>query len=118
MSKTIAVIGSRGFNDYNCFKERIKFFTQNIENYSFTSGGANGADKFISDYCKEFGYELTEHLPDYNKYSGKVAPIKRNHLIVEDADLLIAFWDGVSRGTAYTLKLADKKGIPIRIVKI
>ena len=116
--KTIAVIGSRGYNDYEYFKEIIKFFTQNIESYRYVSGGAkSGGDRLISDYCKEFGFEVIEHLPDYDKYPGKVAPLKRNHLIVEDADMLIAFTNG-SSGTAYTLKLAEKKGIPIRIVNI
>jgi len=117
--KYIAVIGSRGFNDYSLFVENLEYYIQNIkENITFVSGGANGTDSLVKRYCTENNLPLIEFLPDYEKYSGKVAPIKRNDQIVEKSDMLIAFWDGVSRGSDYTIKLAAKKGLLIRIVRI
>jgi len=118
--KTIAVIGSRSFNQYEYFKNKLQFLISNLkEDIQFVSGGAkSGADNLIKRFCAEENYKLIEHLPDYEKYSGKVAPIKRNHLIVDDADLLIAFHNQVSKGTAYTIKLAQKKEIPLRIIKL
>ena len=38
-----------------------------------------------------------EFLPEYARY-GKSAPLKRNLQIIDYADLVIAFWDGSSRG--------------------
>jgi len=40
----------------------------------------------------------------------------RNKLIVEECDCLIAFWDGTSRGTKYTIDYAHQLGKPIKIV--
>ena len=54
---------------------------------------------------------LTEFLPEYEKY-GRSAPLKRNLLIINYADEVIAFWDGASKGTKYVIdncKKMDKK---------
>lgn len=42
----------------------------------------------------------------------------RNAALIKDADLLLAFWDGKSRGTKMTIDLANKKGIAISIVQL
>ena len=60
------------------------------------------------------GLSYIEILPDYQLY-GKGAPLKRNMQIVECADLVVAFWDGVSRGTKYTIDLCSRKKIPVQI---
>jgi hypothetical protein len=41
---------------------------------------------------------------------------RRNKLIVENSDLVIAFWDGVSRGTESSIDLAKKMGKTLYIV--
>lgn len=120
MINKIAVIGSRGFDEYVYFSEKLEYLISKIDGeIEFVSGGCKtGADALIKRYCKEHKYRLIEFLPDYNKYAGKVAPIKRNDEIVNYATHLIAFYDGVSKGTGYTLKVAEKKQIPIKTVKI
>lgn len=120
MINKVAVIGSRGFDAYVYFCEKLELIISKLEGeIEYISGGcSSGGDALISRYCKENGLKLTEYLPDYIKYSGKVAPIKRNDTIVENSTHLIAFYDGASRGTGYTLKVAEKKGIPIRIITI
>lgn len=114
----IAVIGSRSFLDFELFTAKIEYLIQDIkEEIEFVSGGAKGADSLCKRYCEENNYKIIEFLPEYDKYPPKVAPLKRNHQIVDYADMLIAFTTG-SSGTAYTIKLAEKKEIPIRIIKI
>ena len=114
----IAVIGSRTFLDFNLFSAKLEHLIQNIkEDIEFTSGGAIGTDQLCKRYAEENNYKITEFLPDYKAFPPKVAPLKRNHQIVDYADMLVAFTTG-SNGTAYTIKLAEKKGIPIRIIKI
>ncbi len=115
----IAVIGSRGFSDYPLFCEKLEYLIQNLKGeITFVSGGCkSGGDRLISEYCKEKGLPLIEHLPDWDTFSKK-AGFLRNQLIVDDADCLIAFWDGISKGTLSSIKMAEKKGIKIKIVKI
>jgi len=119
MENKIAVVGSRGYNNYDYFEAQIKYLTMNMQgDITFVSGGcSSGADKLIKDFCKEYNYELIEFLPNWDLY-GKSAGFKRNQLIVEEATHLIAFWNKKSKGTESSVKLAEKKNIPIRIVEI
>lgn len=115
----IAVIGSRGFSDYKLFREKLEYLIKDLgEDFIFISGGCpTGGDALIKKYCAENNYELIEHLPDWDQF-GKRAGFLRNQLIIDDATHLICYWDGVSKGTLSSIKIAEKKEIPIRIVKI
>ena len=93
----------------------------NIEEYlpngvtEIVSGGAKGIDSEAAKFAISHNIKLTEFLPDYERY-GRGAPLKRNVQIVDYADAGLAFWDGVSRGTKYTIDLFHKCGKPITIV--
>ena len=100
----VAVIGSRGLTVRNLGDYLPKETTEII------SGGAKGVDTSAHDYAKANGIKLTEFLPDYKKYPGRVAPLKRNILIIEAADLVLAFWDGKSRGTKFIIDNCRKIG--------
>ena len=81
------------------------------------SGGAIGADTYARDFARKKGLKLIEFFPNYEKY-GKIAPLVRNKLIVEECDCLIAFWDGKSRGTKFTLDYAKERNKPVKIIAI
>lgn len=116
--KMIAVIGSRGYDDYQHFSAWVHYYTQNILNACFVSGGCpSGADKLIEDYASDNYLPAVIFYPQYFEY-GKRAPLERNKQIVEASNMLIAFWDGKSTGTAHTIGLAREKNIPIRIINI
>ncbi len=76
---------------------------------------ARGIDTCAREYAKAHGLKLTEFLPDYERY-GNGAPLRRNLEIIGYADAVFAFWDGKSRGTAYTIKKAQDIGKPVRII--
>ena len=73
------------------------------------SGGAVGIDTLAEQYADAHGIEKLIIRPEYEKF-GRAAPIKRNEAMVDLCDAVLAVWDGSSRGTAYTLKYARKKG--------
>ena len=114
----IAVVGSRGFEDYDFFRAKLEYLIKDLgEEIDYVSGGCkSGADALIKKYCLENQYEIIEHLPNWELY-GKRAGFIRNQLIIDDATHLIAFWDGKSRGTLSSIKMAEKKEIPIKIIK-
>ena len=97
----VAIVGSRNIQDneywYNKICENIPANCTEI-----VSGGADGIDILGRRYSKEHGLLLTEFWPEYNKY-GKAAGFVRNTLIVEYAHMVLAFWDGKSKGTADTV---------------
>lgn len=104
----VAVIGSRGLQVNDLGKYLPDEVTEII------SGGARGVDTSAREYAMEHGLKLTEYLPEYNKY-GRGAPLKRNITIIENADLVLAFWDGSSRGTKYVIENCKKRNIPLKI---
>ena len=104
----VAVIGSR------------ELLVDNLEDYlpeettEIISGGARGVDASAKDYALQHGLKQTEYLPEYARY-GRTAPLKRNITIIENADLVLAFWDGASRGTKYVIDNCKKRNIPVKI---
>ena len=107
----LAIIGSR-----TCPPVDIEAYLKYIPD-TIVSGGAIGADTYAKEFAIKHNLKLIEFLPDYEKY-GRKAPLVRNKLIVEECDCLIAFWDGKSRGTKFTLDYAERMGKPTKIVKI
>ncbi len=112
----IAVIGSRTLVDYNLVEETL-LASVNPEEDTIISGGATGADQLGEHFANEYHIKKIVHKPDYKQY-GKAAPFIRNQLIIDDADYVIAFWDGKSKGTADTILKAQKKGIDVLHIQI
>lgn len=104
----LAIIGSRSIAD-PCLEEHVPSETTLI-----ISGGANGVDKIAEQYADIHKLSKLIIRPQYQKY-GRGAPIVRNKLIVDAADEILAFWDGVSKGTKSVIDYAEKRGKPIRI---
>lgn len=78
------------------------------------SGGAKGIDTCAASYAKAHHIALREFLPDYASF-GKSAPLRRNIQIVRDAELVIAFWDGSSKGTKFVIDYCRAHGIPLQL---
>lgn len=100
----IAIVGSRDL----VVDGLEKYLPDGVE--EIVSGGAKGIDSCAREYALRNNIKLTEFLPDYKRYGGRAAPLKRNLQIAEYADMVIAFWDGVSTGTKYTIDEARKRG--------
>ena len=98
-----AVVGSRNLN--------VKFIRYYIPaaTSEIVSGGAKGVDAFAKKYAEEMNCKYTEFLPDYEKY-GRVAPLRRNDEIIDYADIVVAIWDGKSKGTKYVIDKCKKIG--------
>ena len=67
------------------------------------SGGACGVDTLAEQAARELCIPIQILRPDYRTH-GRLAPLVRDDKIVQQADLVLAFWDGSSSGTAYTLR--------------
>jgi hypothetical protein len=107
----VAVIGSRGFDDYELVKTTLSPFQIKL----LVSGGANGADSLGERYAKENNIETLIFKPDWKKH-GAAAGVLRNTYIVNNADTIIAFWDGESKGTKDSITKAEKLGKPTIII--
>lgn len=106
----VAIIGSRSI------KVNISKYVP-PEMTELVSGGAVGVDTLAEEYADEHVIPKVIFKPDYARY-GKFAPLKRNELIVDAADLVIAIWDGKSRGTRYTMDYARRVGKRLIVYRI
>jgi len=106
----VAVIGSRKL------KIDLSFYIPKNATEIIT-GGAYGIDKIAEVYADTHQIKKTVLKPEYELY-GKGAPLKRNDLIIEYADYIIAIWDGRSRGTKYVIDHSVAQGKPVKVIKI
>lgn len=104
----VAVIGSRGLS----VSDLGRFLPANTT--EIISGGATGIDTSAKEYALTHGIKLTEFLPEYTLY-GRAAPLKRNITIIENADIVLAFWDGKSRGTKFVIDSCHRLGVEVRV---
>jgi predicted Rossmann fold nucleotide-binding protein DprA/Smf involved in DNA uptake len=111
----VAVIGSRTFTNYAQLAQELDKLALTTPIAGLASGGAIGADQLVRRYASERGLPLQEFLPDYARY-GRRAPLQRNRLIIEAASLVIGFHDGLSKGTAHSLRIARALGVPAIVV--
>jgi hypothetical protein len=103
----IAVVGSKKFNDYEKFKEIMDEFLKDFKDVEFVSGGADGADSLAQRYARDNGIPIKIYYSNWRRFKKAAGPI-RNKQIWEDADIGIAFWNGKSRGTWYSLKFSKE----------
>lgn len=95
------------------------------------SGMARGADITAYNLFKSWGmvihpfpadwYDMSEPcVPKYNK-QGKLynalAGMKRNHAMGDFADVLLAFWDGESKGTKDMINYMETLDKPLTVVR-
>jgi len=108
----VAVIGSRSFNDY----DKMKSILDDMEITTIVSGGAIGADSLGAYYAKKHNIPTLIFKPDWDKH-GKAAGFIRNKLIINSSDVVVAFWDGESKGTKHSIDIANKLSKEVIIIK-
>lgn len=113
----ILVCGSREWHDYFAIKRR---FQELPKKTTIISGAARGVDQAAARIGAAMGFKIDEFPAEWT-VAGIYRPgagRERNILMLEqEPDLVIAFWDGESKGTAHTIREAKKRGIQVEIIK-
>lgn len=110
--KKVAIVGSRKFKRLATVKEYVESLPLDT---IIVSGGALGVDEVAETTAIAKGMTSKIFKPNWKKFGLAAGPI-RNAQIVEEADEIVAFWDGESKGTANTIKLARQAGKPLKII--
>lgn len=111
--KKVAVIGSRTIHKAPGVGKIIA--AQNP--VEIVGGGCMGATKIGKKYAEVFELKYVEFLPDYGRY-GRIAPHVRNEEIAKYCDVMIAIWDGKSKGTKSEMEKARRKGKKVIIFRV
>lgn len=126
MKQRIIIAGSRNFNNYLYLEYVVdryfaKFVTDK-QGVQIISGTAKGADSLGELYAEKHGIEVIRCPANWDKY-GRAAGYRRNEemAILSMSDgytgVLLAFWDGQSRGTKHMIDLAEKHNVKVYIIK-
>lgn len=109
----VIIAGSRNFQDFELLEAKMDFFLSQVKSEKkivIVCGKAKGADILGERYGRKNGYEVRE-FPALWDTEGKSAGYRRNVRMAENADALVAFWDGKSRGTEHMISIAAKKNV-------
>lgn len=100
-----AIVGSRDFNDYSQLHWVLDRIRLMFAIDGFVSGGAKGADSLAETYARSCKIPIEVIKPDWEQF-GRSAGMIRNREIIKAADIVVAFWDGRSRGTKNSIDRA------------
>lgn len=114
MSLRVIIAGGRDFDDYlglcvicdKAFSKQSKI--------EIVCGMAKGADTLGERYGKDKGYKINYFEAKWDLF-GKSAGYRRNEEMAKNADALIAFWDGDSKGTKHMIDLAKKYNLKVKV---
>lgn len=109
----VLVTGSRDYLSPERVKERID---QLPPHSTVIHGGARGPDSVAGIYAACTGHRVLTFKADWEAHGKKAGVIRNLLMLDEQPDLVIAFWDGSSRGTAHTIKEAQRRGIKVEII--
>ena len=115
----VIIAGTRSFNDYELLRDSCNNLLsekQQTHTVVVISGTARGADQMGERYARERGFQFRRFPADWEQY-GKSAGHIRNAKMADNADALIAFWDGQSRGTKNMIDNARRKGLAVRVIQ-
>lgn len=113
MSLKVGIVGSRYYNNYREFKDKILEIYKPESIGEIVSGGCRGTDMMAERFGREFGIKIKIFEANWDKY-GKSAGPKRNKEIVSYSDFIIAFLAKNSEGTKNTIEACIKTGKKIQ----
>lgn len=115
----IAISGSRNFNDYNYISLVLDRLVT-IPDLKIHVGDANGVDTCVVNYCNINNVPYQKFVANWykNGYLDRSEGPRRNAEIIKDAQLLVAFPQGISKGTRGAIKQATRKGISVHVIEV
>lgn len=115
--KSVIIAGSRNYHNKKFLFNMAGWWygtLQTTPEIEVISGGANGADKLGEKWAEYMGFPVRQYLPDWEGH-GKKAGILRNVEMAKVGDVLLAFWDGESKGTKHMIDEALRRGLEVHV---
>lgn len=126
----IIVAGGRDFNDCDLLSTTLlgiieNLITTNILDKSlqleFISGTCRGADILGEQFAESCGYKIKRFPANWEGFGKRAGYIRNGYMAkyASEADIgiLVAFWDGSSRGTGHMINIAKRYGLDVKVIK-
>lgn len=113
----VIVAGSRTITSYDLVRAVVdqSGFLHVEGPHEVLSGHARGVDQLAERYAREYNYTLRIIPAQWERY-GRQAGFIRNEEMADNADALVAIWDGKSRGTKHMIDTAKRKGLKVFVL--
>lgn len=116
----LIIAGSRDIEDYDLIRQLVMksgFWKKYGKSIEVVCGMARGVDRVGLDFAKKNGLQWHERPADWNSH-GKAAGHVRNAQMADEADALLAVWDGKSPGTKGMIDVARAKGLEVKAYSV
>ncbi len=115
----MTTIGFTGHRNRTVDPARLHALAAEFPGATWVHGNADGFDTqvryFIQRFGEQYGLTPVKLLPRYDLYPPQEAPLVRDREIVDQADFLVACWDGREvGGTYYTRNYAKANQKEVR----
>lgn len=120
----VIIAGGRDFNDFDALEGEMRVLywsgAPGLDGWDLdleiVSGGARGADVLGERFALENMMEVKSFPANWDEH-GKSAGYRRNAQMADYADVLVAFWDGMSRGTKHMIDLALDCSLEVHVYR-
>ena len=120
----VCIIGSRSLDKAEDIFPIIDRFIKEhgTGTLTFLLGSAKGVDPLSKKYAESRGIDVVEFLPYHlidttTEFNSKYFFVRTKQMI-DNADKVLAIWDTRSKGTEYGIKYAQKRNLPVMVVKV
>ena len=110
----LIVAGGRDCTDEQVLFRALKKFPELSEPDEIVCGMAKGADYLGFNWATCLDIPIAKFPADWNRHGRKAGPL-RNIEMGDYADVLLALWDGKSRGTKHMIEYMRKLNKPVFI---
>ena len=108
----VAIVGSRHFAD----PERVTDYVNGLAaGSSVITGSASGVDAAATKAARARGLGVQVMPASFDEMADPSKSAARNQKLVDACDVLVAFWDGASKGTRTTVERALDAGKEVHV---
>ncbi len=106
------MVGSRHFAGLARVGDYVKSLPAGA---SIVTGSASGVDATATKAAREKGIPVQVIAASFEELADAGRSAARNQRLVDSCDVLVAFWDGVSKGTRGTVERALDAGKDVHV---
>jgi predicted Rossmann fold nucleotide-binding protein DprA/Smf involved in DNA uptake len=108
----VAIVGSRHFSE----PDRVADYVRSLPaKASILTGSASGVDAAATKAAREKGIPVQVMPASFDEMADASKAAARNQRLVDACDVLVAFWDGGSKGTRATVERALDSGKEVHV---
>ena len=108
----VGIVGSRRFSD----PQRVTEYVNSLPpRASIITGSASGVDAAVTKAARAKGIPVQVLPASFDELADASKSAARNQRLVDACDVLVAFWDGASKGTRATVDRALDSGKEVHV---